>query len=96
MARMFISYPHLDGWIEKQKVIITGDQMTMDDGKNYRLAAAVYFRSVVGGEADPNNLIGKVKTEVQLAALNAEHYKDSVLVGDVGYQVLEGFVSEPA
>jgi hypothetical protein len=94
MARLFMTYRGLDQWVEQKKATLTGDQLVMQDGRTYLLIAAVHFTSVVGGEVDPHELLGKVKTETQLSAINAEHYKDSVLLGDVGYQVVEGFVGE--
>jgi hypothetical protein len=94
MARLFISLPRLDGWIEQGLVSIDNGRMMLTDGKNFRLVSAVLFRSVVGGEEDPHRLLGKVLTGEGLTALSAEHYKDSVLIGEIGYQVLEGFVGE--
>ena len=38
--------------------------------------------------------MGKVKTKVQLDELEAEHYMDSVICGDVAYQVVEGFLGD--
>jgi hypothetical protein len=95
MPRLFIAYPRLDQWVEEQKVALDGDQLTTSDGKRYHLSAAVCFLSLVGSDADPHQLLGKVKTESQLEALRAEHIQNSVLVGEVGYQVMEGFVGEP-
>ncbi len=96
MSRMYVSYRRLDEWIEQQRVSLAENRLTMADGAVFSLVPAVLFVSVVGGESDPNGLLGKVKTTTQLAEMQAEHYKDSVLLGDVGYQVLEGFVGEPA
>jgi hypothetical protein len=93
---MYVSFRRLDEWIEQQRVSLVEDRLTMADGANFRLLPAVLFVTVVGGDADPNGLLGKVKTATQLSHMKAEHYKDSVLLGDVGYQVLEGFVGEPA
>jgi len=95
MPRLFISYPRLDQWVEQQRVTLDGDSLTTNEGKRYRLVAAVYFATLVGSEADPNGLIGKVKTDTQLTEMRAEHIQNSVLVGEVGYQVVEGFVGEP-
>lgn len=96
MARLFISQQQLDQWIEEERVTLQEDRITMDDGRRYQIAAAVFFQQLVGAEADPHDVLDKVKTKVQLAQLSADHYGDSVLIGEVAYQVLEGFVGEPA
>ena len=95
MPRLFISYPRLDQWVEQQRVTLNGDSLTTNEGQSYRLVAAVYFATLVGSEADPNELLGKVKTDTQLTEMSAEHIQNSVLVGEVGYQVVEGFIGEP-
>jgi hypothetical protein len=84
----------LDEWLEKDRIQIDDDTMTLEDGKRFRLVPAVYFMQVVGDDADAHDLLEKVKTKPQLDEISAEHYRDSVIVGEVGYQVLEGFVGE--
>jgi hypothetical protein len=94
MARLFISYPHLDELVAAGQVFLSGSQLIWTDGEPYQLSPAVYFVALVGAETDPSEMIGRVKTESQLEELRAEHYKDSVILGEVGYQVEEGFVGE--
>src|SRR5690606_24917241 len=65
------------------------------EGHRFSLTTAVLFRSEVTGEADPHDLVGKVKDLEQLAAIGAEHYADSVIMGDNAYQVVEGFAGTP-
>ena len=62
------------------------------EGQTYSIQAAVRFLETVCGGADPHDLLGRVKTLPQLAQLGAEHYMDSVLLGDTGYEVQQGFV----
>jgi hypothetical protein len=92
MPRLFISQHHLDDWIEQKCVQLETDILTLENGGRFRLVPAVFFDKVVGEGADPNQLLGKVKTKGQLAELSAEHYRDSVILGEIAYQVLEGFV----
>lgn len=94
MARLFISYLHLDELVASGQVSLNENQLTWTDGAAYALTPAVYVETLVGSESDPNDLIGRVKTTAQLEALHAEHYQDSVILGEVGYQVVEGFVGE--
>jgi hypothetical protein len=95
MPRLFISQQRLDEWIEQEFITLEDDQITLDDGRRFQLVPAVAFQEVVGGTSDPHEVLGRVKTTEQLADLSAEHYRDSVLIGDVAYQVLEGFVGRP-
>jgi hypothetical protein len=97
MARLFISQKRLDEWVEKQRVELEGNEMTLvDDGRRFSLAEGVCFAEVVGGDEDPNDLLGRVKTKAQLDEMGAEHFPGSVIIGEVGYEVRDGFVGEPA
>jgi hypothetical protein len=95
MARLYISADQMDRWTAEGKVSLSDDVMTLPAlGRSFRLRAAVRFMSVVEG-ADAHGLLGRVKTEEQLAALDGEHYGASVIVGEVGYECEEGFVGLP-
>ncbi len=94
MARLFISYPHLDELVAAGRVSLAGNTLTWTDGGRYELTPAVHFLSLVGAETDPNDMVGRVKTDAELEELRAEHYKDSVILGEVAYQVAEGFVGQ--
>jgi len=95
MSRLFISQERLDEWVEQDRVKLEDGWMTLQDGKRFRLVQGVFFVEVVGGDPDPHELVGLVKTKAQLAQMDAEHYPGSVIIGDVGYEVREGFVGEP-
>jgi hypothetical protein len=94
MARIYLSQQRLESWMNQGLLTVEGDRMKLKDGKVFRVSEAVYFLGVVGDEADPHQLVGKVKTTMQLAELGVEHYRDSALLGSVGYQVAEGVVGE--
>jgi len=96
MSRLFVSQPKLDEWIEQGSASLSEDLITLDDGRCFHLLPAVAFHSVVGAETDPHSVLGTVKTRKQLVELSADHYGDSVLIGEVAYQVVEGFVGEPS
>ena len=63
-------------------------------GRSFKLRTAVRFLSVIEG-ADAHGLIGRVKTDEQLAEMGGEHYGASVIIGDVGYECEEGFIGLP-
>ncbi len=95
MARLFISQDQMDRWTSDGKVRLDDDQMLLPAlGRSFRLRSAVYFTQVVAG-TDDARLIGRVKTEEQLAEMHAEHYGASVIVGELGYECEEGFVGVP-
>jgi hypothetical protein len=64
-------------------------------GRSYALEPAVRFVKLVGAEQDPHKLVGRVKTVAQLRARGAELLGDSVLLGEVGYEVQPGFLADP-
>ena len=95
MARLFVSQDQMDRWTSEGKVKLEDDLMLLPAlGRSFRLQSAVYFTQVVAG-ADDTRLIGRVKSDEQLAEMHAEHYGASVIVGEVGYECEEGFVGMP-
>ncbi len=88
----------LDSWAGQGKIDFVGNVMTLlvgeGGGRSYALEPAVRFLKVIGPEADPNALIAKVKTDDQLRDMGAEHVGDSVVLGDMGYEVQSGFLAE--
>ena len=95
MARLFISADQMDRWTAEGKVALQDDIMTLPAmGRSFKLRTAVRFLSVIEG-ADAHGLIGRVKTDEQLAEMSGEHYGASVIMGDVGYECEEGFIGQP-
>lgn len=95
MARLFISQEQMDRWTADAKVKLQDDVMSLPAlGRSFRLITAVHFTKLVDG-ADKLGLCGRVKTDAQLAQLKAEQFGTSVIVGEVGYECVEGFVGEP-
>jgi hypothetical protein len=97
MARLFISQERLDSWNAENRVTVSGDQMTLvADGRSFTIRPAVRFLGVAGGSGDdPHALVGVVKDEEALAAMGADQYMNSVICGDVAYDVQCGFVGDP-
>ncbi len=96
MARLFISQEQMDRWTSAGRVQLADDLLTLPAmGRAFRLRSAVYFLSTVSGP-DEHQLLGRVKTDEQLAVLKAEQYGRSVIVGEVGYECEEGFVGVAA
>jgi hypothetical protein len=85
----------LQQWTDQGKVRLDDTTLTLlAEQRTVTLLPAVRFTKLIDGGADPHALLGKVKTRDQLVELGAEHYMDSVILGDVGYTVLEGFLGD--
>jgi len=98
VARLFISQGRLDAWSAEDRVRIQNDIMTLSgDGRAFRLRPAIRFLKVAGaGDAqDPHQLIGRVKLLDDLIRIGGERFMESVIVGEVAYDVQSGFLGEP-
>lgn len=95
MAAVFITNALLSQWSDAGKARLEGTVLTLvHEARTVHLRPAVRFTRLVDGAPDANSLIGKVKTREQLAEMGAEHYLDSVILGDAAYHVVEGFLGE--
>jgi hypothetical protein len=91
---LFVSQEMLDSWMMQGKIDFSGAMMTIrGDKRTYALEPAVRFVRVAGEEADIAGLLAKVKTLDQVAEAGGEHYHDSVILGDVAYEVQNGFIA---
>ena len=96
MARLFISQDRLDAWTNESRVRVDGDKMTLaDDGRSFMIRPAVRFLKISGSDEDPHDLLGKVKDEKSLEEMGADHYMNSVIMGDTAYEVQPGFLGDP-
>jgi hypothetical protein len=95
--RLFIPQEALDVWLSDGRVEIDGEVVTFrPEGERFYLKSAVRFVQDVGGGADGLALVGKVKDLDQIKTLGGTHCRDSVIVDEHAYEVVEGFVGEPA
>ncbi|RZO62189.1 MAG: hypothetical protein EVA89_09740 [Sandaracinaceae bacterium] len=94
--RLFVPQAMLDLWLSEERVEVEGEVMiTRPEGQRLELTTAVLFKEEVTGTPDAHDILGKVKDLEQLAEIGAEHYADSVILGDNAYQVVEGFAGTP-
>ncbi len=94
--RLFVAQSTLDRWLEESRVSVDGEVMTTSpEAHEFTLKTAVLFREEVTGAGDAAGLLGRVKDLEQIAALGGDYSSGSVILGDVAYEVLEGFVGEP-
>ncbi|MBI4918107.1 MAG: hypothetical protein HY825_19875 [Acidobacteria bacterium] len=90
-VRFFISQEVLDGLVEKEQATVQDDVLSIPErGLRAKVEPAVFFLREVEGKPDPNDLVGKVKTLEAIAERGADHFRASVILGDIAYDVVEG------
>ena len=95
--RLFVPQQLLDVWLSEERVEVQGEVMiTRPEAQRFQLLTAVLFKAEVTGTPDAHDLVGKVKDVEQLAVMGAEHYAESVILGDNAYECVEGFTGTPA
>jgi len=91
---LFVPQTVLDKWSERGKVSVDGHVLTLLEAKkSFQLTSAVRFLKMEAGE-DAARLLSKVKTVDALKKMGAEHYMDSVILGEAAYQVQQGFLAD--
>jgi hypothetical protein len=96
VTRLFLPQATLEEWaLEDKADLEDGRLVVANEPGSYPVTPAVHFLRLVTG-ADENDLIGRVKTEEQLATLGAEHMADSVVLGETAFEVVPGYLTEVA
>jgi len=91
---LFVPQSVLDKWSDKGRVEVKGEVLVLlREKKSFQLTSAVRFLKMEAGE-DLKGLLHKVKTLDALKQMGAEHYRESVILGDSAYQVQQGFLAD--
>jgi hypothetical protein len=94
--RVFFPQEALDRWLVEGRVELSGSELTIpDERRRFKLVEAVRVVSVEVGYADPDELVGKVKTVLYLSELGAELLGDSMVLNDNAYRVVAGWLGSP-
>jgi hypothetical protein len=94
--RVFFAQASLDVWLADGAIDLSGLELTIvAEGRRYRLAEAAHVVKEVTGTADPNELVGRVKSKHYLEELGAELMEGSMILGDNAYDVVPGFMATP-
>lgn len=94
--RLFLSQETLDRWLTDAKVEVDGETMTLlPEGQSFRLDSALHFVEELTGGDDEKQLIGRVHSLESVVEMGGEHYADSVVLGELAYTVVEGFLGSP-
>lgn len=106
MPRIYVSQALVDRWLVEARIELDGDLLRVSGApSSLFINPAVYFVRIDGGaadtesgtdpRADPNKLVGCVKSSQELAQMGAEHYDTSVVLGEQAYTVQPGFIAVP-
>lgn len=94
--RVFFPQEALDRWLSEGRVEVLGSELIIpNERRRYRLVEAVRVVSEEFGRADPDELVGKVKTMLFLSELGAELLGDSMVLGENAYRVVAGWLGTP-
>lgn len=96
MPRIYVSQALVDRWLVGGRIELDGDLLRLaNPPTSLFINPAVFFERVDGGDADPHQLVGCVKSSQELAQMGAEHYDTSVVLGEEAYTVQPGFIAVP-
>jgi hypothetical protein len=86
----------LDSMVEAGKIKVDKGILIMLAGNHPTFSLHPAFRIVrtIDDSADPNGLVGQIRSEAGLRELGAETYMDSVIYKDIAYQADTGFIAE--
>lgn len=96
MNKLFFSNRILDSLVEEGRIKLENNILTLREGEqpSFELEPAYRFVKTADNGPDPNNLVGRIKYEKELKAMQAELYMNSVLYRDTAYEVEPGFIGE--
>jgi hypothetical protein len=98
MPRIYVAQSLVDRWLADGIITLDGDLLRMSavgTPTSLFINPAVYFEQVDGDESDPYQVVGCVKSSQELAQMGAEHYDTSVVLGELAYTVVPGFIAVP-
>lgn len=92
--KLFLPQKTLEDWMFEEKADLEGGKLVVKEPRStHPASSAVHFTKLVSGE-DVHALVGRVKTDAQIAALGGEQMADTVIMGDSAYEVVPGFITE--
>lgn len=94
--KIFFSQRILDGLTDEGKIKLDGNVITLltPDKPSFELEPAYRFVRTSDGGPDPHGLVGRIKYEKDVKAMNAEVYLNSIIYGETAYEVEPGFIGE--
>ncbi len=93
--KVFIPQDVVDSWVTADKVDLSGEVMKFRAvGLAVRMVPGYFFDHVSAGTDEGHDLLGRVKAKAAIAALGAEAYMNSVILGETAYDVEIGFIAK--
>jgi hypothetical protein len=94
--RVFASNALLDRWVSAGSADLVGARLrARATGQSYAVEEAVHITAEVSGGGDASRLVGRVRKVSELLPLGAEILDRSMVVGDLAYDVVPGFLVSP-
>src|SRR5262245_61653538 len=94
--RVFFPQAALDQWLYEGRIDLTENQLVIRaEGRKYRIVEAVRILAEVTGGLDIYEITGRVKTVAYLTELGAELLGTSMVLADLAYEVIPGFLGTP-
>lgn len=96
VTTLFLPQLKIDLWTAGGVVEFDGTSLAIEgEDPSIDLEPAVRFVQEVGGGEDPGELVGKIKKITEIEEMGAEHFRDSVILDDTAYEVVEGYIATP-
>jgi hypothetical protein len=92
---VFVSSSALDGWVLAGSAEFLGRELRLRAGDRFVLEEAAHVVAEVSGLGDAHDLVGRVHPIRRLSLLGAEVLDRSMVIGDLAYDVVSGFLAAP-
>lgn len=96
MQKIFFSHSILDDLTNEGRIRLDGNVLTLltPDRPSFELEPGYRINRTADGGPDPHGLVGTIRYERDLKAMNAECYLDSVIYQETAYVADPGFIGE--
>jgi hypothetical protein len=96
MNRIFFSQRILDSLIDEGRITLENNVLTLLSGEQpcFELEPACRFIRTADTTPDPHGLVGQIKYDREIRAMQAEVYLHSLIYRDIAYEVEPGFIGE--
>ena len=92
--KIFLPQEKLEAWVKDGKISFSDNVITTLTGNRvkYKLVPAYKFIKLTSGEVDEPKLLGSVKTKDDIKHLKPDIFLDSIIIGDIAYEVEMGYI----
>ena len=92
--KIFLPQQKLEDWVNSGKITFSNNIITTLSGNkiSYKLIPAYKFLKLTSGDNDEPKLLGLVKSQNDLKHLKPDIFLDSIIIGDLAYEVETGYI----